>query len=174
MSQFAGKRDGQLMSIGWDDPISEQYRDGWKQFFIDLYKLQDVSFLRCLRPHGAHGEPTLVIFSDASSQAYGVCAYVQWELQNDQYEARLVAAKQRIAPARQLTMPRLELCGALLGCRLRQTIIREMKISFKAVFHIVDSAIVRAQIQKESYGFGSFVATKIAEIQNNSDPTEWW
>ena len=71
-------------------------------------------------------------------------------------------------------MPRLELCGALLGCRLRETIIDELKMPFKQVFHIVDSTIVRAQIQKESYGFGSFVATKIAEIQNKSDPHEWW
>ena len=31
-----------------------------------------------------------------------------------------------------------------------------------------------AQIQKESYGFGSFVATKIAEIQNKTDSSEWW
>ena len=172
--QSAGEEDGEHVTIGWDDPISEQCRDRWKQFFIDLYKLQDVSFIRCLKPYGAVGEPTLVIFSDASTQAYGACAYVQWEIQNDQYEARLIAAKQRIAPARQLTMPRLELCGALLGCRLRETITREMKIPFKAIFHIVDSAIVRAQIQKESYGFGTFVATKIAEIQDKTDPREWW
>ena len=174
VGQSAGEEDGEHVTIGWDDPISEQCRDRWKQFFIDLYKLQDVSFIRCLKPYGAVGEPTLVIFSDASTQAYGACAYVQWEIQNDQYEARLIAAKQRIAPTRQLTMPRLELCGALLGCRLRETITREMKIPFKAIFHIVDSAIVRAQIQKESYGFGTFVATKIAEIQDKSDPREWW
>ena len=40
--------------------------------------------------------------------------------------------------------------------------------------HIVDSAIVRSQIQKESYGFGTFTATKIAEIQSKSSPEEWW
>ena len=42
------------------------------------------------------------------------------------------------------------------------------------MFHIVDSVTVWAQIQTESYGFGTFVATKIAEIQNKSDPNEWW
>ena len=49
-----------------------------------------------------------------------------------------------------------------------------MNYIFKRVIHVLDSAIVRAQIQKESYGFGSFVATKIAEIQNKSEPSEWW
>ncbi|XP_068245285.1 uncharacterized protein [Palaemon carinicauda] len=37
-----------------------------------------------------------------------------------------------------------------------------------------NSSIVRAQIQKESYGFGTFVATRIAEAQSKSDPNEWW
>ena len=49
-----------------------------------------------------------------------------------------------------------------------------MEFTYRTVYHVVDSAIVRAQIQKESYGFSSFVATKIAEIQNKSDPKEWW
>jgi hypothetical protein len=38
----------------------------------------------------------------------------------------------------------------------------------------VDSTIVRAQIQRESYGFGTFVATRIAEIQNKTESSEWW
>jgi hypothetical protein len=32
--------------------------------------------------------------------------------------------------------------------------------------HFVDSAIVRAHIQKESYVFGKFVANRVAEIQS--------
>ncbi|XP_047497830.1 uncharacterized protein LOC125044912 [Penaeus chinensis] len=39
--------------------------------------------------------------------------------------------------------------------------------------HITDSAIVRAQIQKESYGFGTFVATRVAEVQSKSNLNEW-
>ncbi|XP_068222095.1 uncharacterized protein [Palaemon carinicauda] len=38
---------------------------------------------------------------------------------------------------------------------------------------IVNSAIVRAQIQKESYGFGTFTAPKIAEVQSKTDVGEW-
>ena len=50
----------------------------------------------------------------------------------------------------------------------------EMDWEFSSIIHIVDSAIVRAQIQKQSYGFPTFVATKIAEIQTLTDPEEWW
>lgn len=73
-----------------------------------------------------------------------------------------------------MTTPRLELCGAVLSCRLRRTIEKESDWNFQSVLHIVDSSIVRAQIQKESYGFGTFVANRVAEIQANTDPNDWW
>ncbi|XP_043208348.1 uncharacterized protein LOC122373955 isoform X1 [Amphibalanus amphitrite] len=173
ISRKANEQETSTSSV-WDDPIPEESRNDWKLFFKDLYELENVTIARCLKPKEAIDDPVLIVFSDASIQAYGACAYVQWELSTGKYEARLIAAKHRIAPARQLTIPRLELCAAVLGCRLRETIEREMEYSFKSIFHLVDSAIVRAQVQKESYGFGTFVATKIAEIQNKSDPGEWW
>jgi hypothetical protein len=45
-----------------------------------------------------------------------------------------------------------------------------MDFEFDQVFHIVDSTIVQAQIQKESYGFGTFTATRVAEIQSKTKP----
>ena len=53
----------------------------------------------------------LVIFSDGSSTAYGACAYVRWELEESHFNLQLVLAKNRIAPTKALTIPRLELCG---------------------------------------------------------------
>nr|XP_027231042.1 uncharacterized protein LOC113822703 [Penaeus vannamei] len=34
--------------------------------------------------------------------------------------------------------------------------------------------VARAQIQKESHGFRTFIATRIAEVQSKSNPSEWW
>lgn len=42
------------------------------------------------------------------------------------------------------------------------------------MYHILDSTLVRSQIQKETYGFNTFVATRLSEIQSKSDPSEWW
>ena len=64
------------------------------------------------------------------------------------------------------TIPRLELMGAVLACRLRATITKEIDYSFKAIYHIIDSQIVFEQIRKDSFKFGVFVANRIAEIQN--------
>ncbi|XP_076061537.1 uncharacterized protein LOC143037288 [Oratosquilla oratoria] len=83
-------------------------------------------------------------------------------------------AKSRMAPAKQTNIPRIELCAAVLSCRLRMKIKQELEWHFERVIHIVDSEIVRAQIQKDSHKFKSFVGTRIAEIQSKSDPKEWW
>ncbi|XP_045104195.1 uncharacterized protein LOC123499782 [Portunus trituberculatus] len=97
--------------------------------------------------------------------------YGEWD---GTHSAQLLAAKSRIAPLRQMTIPRLELCAAVLASRLRKTIEKESRFVVERVFHLVDSQIVRSQIQKESHGFETFVATRIAEIQTHTDPSEWW
>ena len=42
--------------------------------------LSEVKFERCLTLSGATGFPTLCVFSDASDEAFGACAYGKWKL----------------------------------------------------------------------------------------------
>ena len=39
---------------------------------------------------------------------------------------------------------------------------------------MVDSEIVKAMIDKKSYGFRMFVANRIGEIQGSTTPDEWY
>ena len=89
-------------SFDWDEPLPETYVLKWKSFFCELYELQSLTFSRCLCPSGVVGKPVLVMFSDGSKNAYGTCAYISWELECGKYECRLLIAKNRIAPKRQL------------------------------------------------------------------------
>ncbi|XP_068223879.1 uncharacterized protein [Palaemon carinicauda] len=165
--------EGKVSHYDWDSAVSTDIRNEWLSYFQMLFELQSLSFPRCVKVEGTIGKPMLVIFSDGSSSAYGACAYVRWELSDGGFCSRLLMAKSRLAPLKQLSIPRIELCGALVAARMRETIVKEMNFEFESVMHIVDSAIVRAQIQKESYGFGTFTATKIAEIQSKTDVGEW-
>ena len=106
--------------------------------------------------------------------SFGAVAYIRWNTSPHLSEAQLLTSKNRIAPRKKLTIPQLELCGAVIGARLRKTIVESVNFSFDRIFHLVDSSIVRAQIQKDSYGFATFVATRIGEIQSLTEPSEWW
>ena len=154
----------------WDDPISEEDRVKWMNFFLQMFAMEKITFHRSTKPQDAVGDPTLVVFSDASEDAFGACAYARWEKKDGSYESRLIAAKSRLAPIKRITMPRLELNGALMAARIQQFIVSELpSIQFRRKYFIVDSEIVRAMIQKESYGFKTFTGVRIGEIQATTE-----
>ena len=161
-------RELTVAKSGWDDSIPEIQRQEWLDFFRKMFSLDNISFNRSIKPDSAQGKPSLVLFSDASKQAFGACAYIRWMISNDEFECKLLTAKSK------LSMPRLELNGALLSARIRQFIEKEVNIEFSAIYHIVDSEIVCAMIQKESYGFNAFVATRVGEIQNLTSKEDWY
>ena len=87
------------------------------------------------------GDSELDLFADASSTAYGAVAYLLWPTVNGP-EVRLVAAKARVAPLRQTTIPRLELMASLVASRLARTICDEFKIKPVSVTFWSDSRII--------------------------------
>ena len=99
----------------------------------------------------------MIIFSDSSQYAYGECAYIRWNVVDGSFISKLICAKNRLAPLKTMTIPRIELMGAVIGCRLRTTIIKELDFDFEKIYHIIDSQIVLEQIHKDCYKFGVFV-----------------
>lgn len=130
----------------WNKPLSLEMKQKWIEFFKGLFDLELIKIPRCIQPETMYRNPMLILFSDGGNLAFGACAYIRWETAWDTFFARLLMAKNRIAPTRQLTIPRLELCRAVRSARLRENIVNGLGISFEKVMRLVDSAIVRAQI----------------------------
>ena len=78
----------------------------------------------------------VITFVDASLKAYGAVAFLQCEYDNATVSSRMIASKSKVAPLKPMTVPRLELMGAILGLRLTQKIIRilEMPMNMVTVF----------------------------------------
>ena len=159
--------------LGWDTPVPDTLKNQWECIRNEIPLLTKLSFLRALKTEKAFGKPTLVLFSDGSENAYGAVAYVRWRVSQDRFESRLVMAKSRVAPLKTVDVVRIELCGALLSVRLRGTIQKEMTWEFERIIHLTDSEIVHAMIHKQSYGFNTFVANRVGEIQQMSKVTDW-
>ena len=100
--------------------------------------------------------------------------YVKWALDDGTYESRLLIGKSQVAPLRVTTIIRLELSAALLAKRLRTFVENSLRITFERVIHIVDSQTVKAMISKDSFRFNRFVATRVGEIQNDTEASEWY
>jgi len=159
--------------IDWDDDLPPGIQEKWTCLFQEMLKLNGISFERSLTPPNAVGLPILCIFSDASEDAFGTCSYVRWQLSNGEYDVRFIAAKSRVAPLKRLTIPRLELQGAVLASRLCKTIVEESRFQFEKVILFLDSQIVLAWIRSEARRFKPFVSARVGEIQTNTDPAQW-
>ena len=73
-----------------------------------------------------------------------------------------------------IPVARLELNAAVIACRLRTALIKEMNFEISRVFHITDSRIVQGQINNESHKLSPFAANRVTEVREVSEPAEWF
>ena len=73
-----------------------------------------------------------------------------------------------------MSIDKIELYGAVLNKRLKSFVDKECRYSFQKCYHIVDSQIVHCMTQKNSYGFNTFAATRIGEIQEGTNVEDWY
>ena len=147
------------------NPIPEENKRDWIMFLKELHEMDNVKFNRCMKPRDTVGDPILIIFSDGSSQAFGTCAYVRWELTGGLFKSSLILSKNRLAPIKKMSIDRIELCGAIINKRVKVPVQQQCRYHFQKFYHIVDSQIVHAMIQRDSYGFNTFAATRIGEFK---------
>lgn len=78
-----------------------------------------------------------------------------------------------MVPKRQLSVPCLELCGALAGAQLAQHIQIELSITFHHTTLWTDFTTVLEWLQSEACHFKVFVGVRVAEIQEFTDHHSW-
>jgi hypothetical protein len=160
-------------NLGWDDVVPENINKKWNNFKNELSKLgliQIPRFITCKN----HIRLELHAFSDASEVAYGTCIYIRTFLEDGSILVNLLCAKSRVAPIKRITIPRLELCGALLSARLVSKVKSSLNIKFDKIIHWCDSEIVLHWIKMQSSNLKVFVGHRVAEIQEISDINNWF
>ena len=74
-------------------------------------------------------------------------------------------SKSKIAPKNRITIPRLELNGAVLAKRLREFVTGRLDLEFENVFHLVDSSTVLGYLHKADAKLKPFEGIRVAEVQ---------
>ena len=153
--------------LAWDDPLPAELVREMVSFFVELFELETIVFPRSLLPKDQEvvGKPDLVIFSDGSILAFGSVAYVRWKLKSGLWWSRLLLSKSKIAPRNRVTVPRLELNGALLSKRLEDFIHSDLDLDFGNVYHLVDSSTVLGYLHKSDAKLKPYEGVRVSEVQ---------
>ena len=98
--------------------------------------------------------------------------YIRHEYESHEVTCRFVTSKSKVAPLTPMTVPKLELMGAVLGLRLAQSVIVVLSIPMQDVLFYSDSIDVLWWIRGRGKEFRPFVANRVGEIQSNSEPSQ--
>lgn len=162
-----------IAALRWDEELPDHFKTEWKRWFGELGELGAVRVLRCLKEDKELRDLTIHTFSDASEKAYAAATYVRHEYEDGTVSTRLVAAKSRLAPLEAMSIPRLELMGALTGLRLTLKICAALELPRNKATFWVDSLNVGFWVQGQSRNFKPFVSHRVGEIHDESSPDQW-
>jgi len=172
-------------NIDWDESISNELHTLWREYEGKIQFLSDIEIPRkVITFKQRQGSKVLEIhgFSDASQRAYGACIYIRSVSNNDKCGSHLLCSKSRVAPLKTISIPRLELCGALLLAQLTKKVLGSLpftvnSIHFSILYNSIhlwtDSRIVLCWLQNSSRQWTPFVANRVAEIQRLTNVEDW-
>ncbi|XP_047038037.1 uncharacterized protein LOC124643200 [Helicoverpa zea] len=161
-----------LAGLEWDQEIPNNLVQEWATYHRNLPFLGEVRIPRWLHIV-ANVKQELHGFSDASKMAYAAVIYLRVIDDEGKINISLVTSKTKVAPIRQVSIPRLELCGAVLLAKLMAEVGDVMGIQ-KCDWHAwTDSEVVLAWLNSHPSRWKTFVANRASDILNIVDTYHW-
>ncbi|XP_045032024.1 uncharacterized protein LOC123474155 [Daphnia magna] len=162
-----------LVGVDWDDQVPEVIQHQWNKWTTNLSQLEAFKIPRALTSSSDIQDIQLHAFCDASTVGFGSVVYLRVTYRNNVVAVNFVTSKSRVAPLRPLTVPKLELQGAVVALRLVKFVQSTLRIPVSQIIYWSDSKTVFQWIDSKACRFQTFVANRISEILEHSQPTEW-
>ncbi|XP_055701637.1 uncharacterized protein LOC129800919 [Phlebotomus papatasi] len=160
-------------NLDWDTELPDDLRAQWIAYEKDVQHLSLISIPRKFTEFEDVKHLQLYAFSDASQRAYSACIYARTINHQGDISCYLIAAKTRVSPLTTVTIPRLELCGAVLLVRLLKKVQSSLTMEVDDIRAFTDSTIVLHWIYGDLNRWKTFVRNRVAEIQGILPASAW-
>lgn len=162
-------------AVDWDSQVPQKILESWQKISSQLHCLSDINFPRQIIDLNNFLSAELHGMCDSSQNAYCAVVYLRVLFKDCSIKTHFIIAKSRIAPLKNLSIPRLELCSAVLLSSLlsfvQETYKNKMYIS--KVFAWTDSTIVLCWLKGDSRNWNTFVSNRVASIQEKIPSSNW-
>lgn len=162
-----------LAGIDWDEEVPSNLQKEWLTYRNSLTSLENVKVPRWLNTKSDDKTVQLHGFSDASKMAYAAVIYIRVEDSEGNVHVSLVTSKTKVAPIKQVSIPRLELCGATLLTKLIIEVANVLNVNKENLFAWTDSEVVLAWLNGHPSRWKTFVANRVSEILTSLDTHHW-
>lgn len=159
--------------LEWDEQLTEDLRNKWLQFRSEL-----VTVKRCVIPrwlnttNDCHIE--LHAFADASRTAYAAAVYMRVISPSGQIYVHLMTAKTKVSPVeKEISIPRLELCAAVLAAKLIFEVSEVMDVPQEKLYAWSDSTVVLAWLNGLPNRWTTFVSNRVSQILTLLEADRW-
>ncbi|XP_047992482.1 uncharacterized protein LOC125231164 [Leguminivora glycinivorella] len=151
------------VKLDWDQPVPDEFAKSWSKLVKDFALLSQITV-----PRRVLGDDYKYIelhcCVDASQNAYAACVYLRSVAHNNEVTVNLLCAKTRLAPIKPITIPRLELCGMLLGARLCDKVCKSLRCDIQHKTIWTDSTVVLGWLKAQPQDLKAFVCNRVNEI----------
>ncbi|XP_070134061.1 uncharacterized protein [Drosophila bipectinata] len=163
-------------ALDWDGPLPPILQARCEEFRHHLPNIEQLKIPRWLGHQ--NGEPQshqLHVFCDGSSQAYAACVYLRIQYPSGRVSTALLTARSRVTPTKPLTIPRIELSGAVLAAQLAKWVLTQFSSTGipMSVNFWTDASIVLYWIKGNPTRWKTFVSNRIGKILELSTTTQW-
>ena len=161
--------------LKWDEVVPDEHLKNWQQWLRDLPRLEEFSVNRCFKPSGFGDASSCELhhLSDASQVGYGAVTYLRLVKESGQIHCTFAMSKARVVPLKRITIPRLELCAAIVSVRLDKMIKRELELAVDRSFFWTDATSVLKYVGNSHTRLHTFVANRLSQIHDCSSPSQW-
>ena len=155
-------------NISWDTQLSGKDKSKRDILCEDMKALECCHFPRFIGLE-IQGNVTcqLLVFCDASKYAYADTVYLLQETTNCR-KIDLIFSKTRLAPNKQITIPRLELLAVLIGTRCLKFVQKELKVNVSEKHVWIDSQCVLSWLHSQR-PLRTFVENRIKEMKEDRE-----
>ncbi|XP_076660848.1 uncharacterized protein LOC143364322 [Halictus rubicundus] len=161
-----------IVKCDWDETLPIDLRERWLQYCSSLSELSKLTINRWLGA-SLNSHAQIHGFSDASSRAFAAVVYIRMIDGNNRVHVSLLTAKCKVSPVKTVSIPNLELCGAVLLVKLLRYVKGLEFLQGFPMFAWTDSQIVLTWLRKHPCSWKTFVANRVSYIQTELPNVIW-